>query len=543
MTETRTKGTLEGVPSLRRFWAENGVLMQDVWRLALPVILTNLLQSLVDVIDVFMVGRLGPIAIAAVGLSSAIRMLILVMLISVAAGAMSLVAQAKGARDPQRMSFVTRQAISSGILISVVLTAAGLLLARPLLALTNSGGDPAAVELGVGYLRVLFWGTPFLVLNIVFNRLMQGAGDTVTPLILTGSLNVFNVLLNYLFMFGAGPIPAFGVTGAAMGTVAARAIGVLIVFGVIYSGRNVIKILPGSYRPDWQMFSDILTIGVPSGVQGLFRNGSRLLVLGIITSTEVGTYGAAALAIGFQVESLVFMPGLALNVAATSLVGQALGYWQPEEARRRGNMAILIGLVVMTVLAIPIILFAPAIIRLFDPSAHPILLATGVKYFHINTVVLPLSAVAMVANGALRGAGDTFPGLVSTMITRALVAVSLAWLLAFPLGMGSVGVWYALALGIVLDAAYMGWRWRGSAWLAVALGKTDLYRTHLRHLDKAVQANFLQQVRTPLMARPGAREVVNGQGVVYHLAEETVSFVFGKGGYRQLEPVQVARDA
>lgn len=523
-------------------WQKRRALVQQVWRLALPVILTNLLQSLVNVIDVFMVGRLGPIAIAAVGMSSTIRMLVLVMMISVAAGAMSLIAQAKGARDPQRMSFVTRQAISSGVLLSIVLTVAGYLLARPLLTLANSGGEPEAVVLGTQYLRILFLGTPFLVLNIVFNRLMQGAGDTVTPLYLTGSLNVLNVIFNYMFMFGVGPIPAFGVAGAAIGTVLSRGIGVVVVFIVIYSGKNVIKLLPGSYMPDWRMFADILTIGVPSGVQGVFRNGSRLLVLGILTSTEVGTYGAAALAIGFQVEALVFMPGLALNVAATSLVGQALGSWQTREARLRGNTAIWVGLVVMIILATPIVIFAPAIIRLFDPSAHPVLLATGTNYFRINTVVLPLSAVAMVANGALRGAGDSLPGMVSTMFTRAFIAVSLAYVLAFPLGMGSQGVWIALAVGIVLDALYMGWRWHGNAWLEVALHKTDLYRQHLRHLPVAVQAQYLQEVRAPLMAQSAAREQVDARGVIYSLPDHRVTIRFGDGNYRSCDQAVASAD-
>ncbi|MEZ4861938.1 MAG: MATE family efflux transporter [Caldilineaceae bacterium] len=513
-------------------WQTRKELLWQVWRLALPVILTNLLQSLVDVIDVFMVGRLGPIAIAAVGLSSAIRMLVLVMLLSVAAGAMSLIAQAKGARDPQRMSFVTRQAISSGVLLSLVLAVIGYYMAHPLLSLANSGGDPEAVVLGTHYLRILFLGTPFLVLNIVFNRLMQGAGDTKTPLYITGSINLLNTVFNYIFMFGVGPVPAFGVAGAAMGTVTARAIGVLVVFYIIYSGKNVIKLLPGSYIPDWQMLVDIFAIGVPSGVQGVFRNGSRLFVLGIITSTEVGTYGAAALAIGFQVESLVFMPGLALNVAATSLVGQALGNWQPDEARRRGNMAINVGIVIMIILATPIVIFAPWIIRLFDPSAHPVLLQTGTSYFHINTVILPLSAVAMVANGALRGAGDTFPGLVSTMFTRAIVAVSLAWLFAFPLGLGSLGVWYALAIGNILDATYMGWRWRGSAWLQVALHKTALYRQHLRNLPAAIQQQYLREIRTPLMALPTAREQVDDAGVRYLVPEHEVQIRFEAAGYQ-----------
>lgn len=513
-------------------WPRRKALLWQVWRLSLPVILTNLLQSLVDVVDVFMVGRLGPIAIAAVGLSSAIRMLVLVMLLSVAGGAMTLIAQAKGARDSERMSFVTRQAISSGVLLSLVLTAVGMLLSRPLLVLANGNGEPEAVELGTQFLQILFLGTPFMVLSIVFSRLMQGAGDTVTPLVLNGSINLLNILFNYLLIFGIGPFPAMGVAGSAVGTVLARGLIVLAVFIIIYSGRNVIQILPGTYWPNWRMFGDIFSIGVPSGVQGIFRNGSRLFVLGIVTATEVGTYGAAALAIGFQIESLVFMPGLAINVAATSMVGQALGYWQPEEARRRGNMAMWLGLIVMIILATPIVIFAPAIIRLFDPSAHPVLLKTGVTYLHINTVVLPLSAVALVANGALRGAGDSVPGLISTMVTRAVVAVALAYILAFPVGLGSLGVWIALAIGIVLDAIYMGIRWRSNVWLDVALHKSDLYRTHLRHLPKAVQEQYLREVRTPLMATPTARERVGAEGVVYVLPGREVSVTFACENYQ-----------
>lgn len=179
--------------------------------------LTNLLESLVSVVDVFMVGRLGPIAIAAVGMSSTIRLMVLVLVLSVAAGAMSLIAQAKGARDPQQMSLVTRQAISSGFLLSLGLTVIGLTLTMPLLNLANSGGEPEAVELGAQYLRILFLSTPFMVLNVVTARLMQGAGDTVTPLILSGSLNLLNIVLNYALIFGPGPLPAYGVAGAAMG--------------------------------------------------------------------------------------------------------------------------------------------------------------------------------------------------------------------------------------------------------------------------------------------------------------------------------------
>lgn len=293
----------------------------------------------------------------------------------------------------------------------------------------------------------------------------------------------------------------------------------------------MVNILPGTYWPNWRMFGDILTIGVPSGIQGVFRNGSRLLVLAIVTSTTAGTYGAAALAIGLQVESLAFMPVLGINVAATALVGQALGRWQVQEARRSGNVAIWLGVGVMAVLIAPLVLLAPQIIRFFDPSAQPTLMAAGTAYLRINTVMLPASAIAMVANGALRGAGDSTPAMFSTLLTRGVMSLALAWLFAFPLGFGVTGVWYALAIGIAFDALVMGLRWRTNVWPRVALHKSDVYRTHLHNLSQADQRRYLEEVRTPLMGQPEVREKVTAAQVVYVLMDRTVTVSFENGGY------------
>ncbi|MFK7801102.1 MAG: MATE family efflux transporter [Anaerolineae bacterium] len=512
-------------------------ILKEVVQLAWPVILTNLLQTLVSIVDTLMVGRLGPIAIAAVGMSNAFRLLVLVALLAVSAGGMSLISQARGARDPERMSFVVRQAFISGILISIPLSLIGYFGARPILALVNAGGDPAATELGISYLQLLFLGTPFLVLNLIINRIMQGAGDTITPLVLTGSLNILNIIFNYIFIFGLGPIPALGLDGAALGTVISRFMGVVIAILIIRSGRNLIKFrtskAPVSWWPDWQLIWDILAIGVPSGLQGIIRNGARLLTIGIVTSTEVGSLGAAALAIGVQVESLGVLPVLGINVASTSLVGRALGKWQVKEARERGNIAILLGVAIMIVLVIPMVIFAPQIIRLFDPSADETLLAAGVSYMRINTVVLPIGAISMVANGALRGAGDTKPGMYAAITTLVGIAVPLSWLLAHPLGFGSTGVWYALAIGIVVNGTILAIRWRSSAWEKVALDKTEIYRQHLVHLPTKEVERFLDGVRKPQMALDGMIEVVSGNGVTYENGIEQTSYLFSAGSYQK----------
>lgn len=497
-------------------------LLKYIWRLSIPVLLTNLLQTSVTVIDTYMVGRLGPLAIAAVGMGNTLRLMLLIAVLSVSGGAMSLIAQAKGARDETRMSLVTRQGIVSGLLLSVFLAVLGFAVAPWLLSAMENGGQEGVIELSYQYLTIIFIGTPFLTLNIIMDRLMQGAGDTFTPLLLTIGTVVLNVLFNYCFIFGWWIIPAYGLVGAAIGTVVARVIVVIIGFAIFYSGRNVIKILTGSWWPDWNLIKDILAIGVPSGIQGWLRHAGGLVAIGIVTATELGTYGAAVLTIGWQVESLAAQPVVGLNVAGTSLVGQAMGRWQTQEAYYQGNIMIVLGILVMGILVTPMILFAEEIILLFDPTAHPAVLRGGLSYFQVNTIFLPVTAVAILITGTLRGAGDTRPAMISTLIGRNLLTIISAWVLAIPIGLGAIGVWYGMAFGRVVDGIYMWWVWRARKWIHVALEKTAVYRTHLKGLPKKEMQRYLNEVRSVYMAKPNTMEVVNDQKVEYRSPGQTV---------------------
>lgn len=503
-------------------------------QLAFPVIIANLLQSLVNVADIFLAGRLGPIEIAAVGMGSSVRMLVLVGILAVTAGSMSLAAQARGAGDDRELSDVARQSLALAVLLSIVLGVVGFFAAEPILRFLNSGGDPRAVELGAVYLKILFVATPFLALNFTVNSLLQGAGDTVTPLYLSAGMNVLNVILSYLLMFGPGPLPALGVAGAALGTGLARAAASTAGIAFFYSGRKPIRMLGGSFWPQADMFRQILSIGLPSGLQGIARNGAQVLVLRIVTSTAAGTYGASALAIGLQIESLAFMPGLAVSVAATSLVGQSLGAWQISEARARGNAALALGALLMSGIGAVLFVFAPQLVRLFDPTAHPTVVDAGTSYLRINALSQPILAVAMIRNGALRGAGDTRPGLIGTIVGRLLIVVPLAWLLAFPVGLGVDGVWWALFAGTSIQAAWVALRWINGKWVNVALRRSRLYRLHLRFLPEQKQRQYLDEVKGPLLANHGSREQVESDRVIYHLPEGQVEVAFGDS-YRIVE--------
>lgn len=506
-------------------------MLKKISILAVPVMLSNMLQASIAVIDTIMIGQLGPIPIAAVGMGNTLRLFLLIMILSVAGGAISLMAQAKGSRDPKRMSLVVRQAIVSGIMLSIILGFIGYFSARPLLTLMDQGGEVEAVALGTDYLQVLFLGTPFLLLNIITNKLMQGAGDTITPLLITITILVLNVFFNYLFIFGWAFIPAYGVVGAAIGTILSRAILLVFTLWLFHSGKNVVQILAGSWRPNWAMIKDILSIGVPSGIQGIFRHASNLVIIGIVTATSLGTYGAAVLAIGMQMEQIIAQPIVGLNVAATSLIGQDLGKWQTQSAYQKGNIMMALGIIIMIILVLPVYCYAAEIITLFDPSGHPSILEGGISYFKFTLFSLAFSAVAIIHTGTLRGAGDTKPAMYSAIINRNFVQLGVSYFLAFPMGMGYEGAWMGIIAGRLLDSIVMLYFWTRKKWIKVALEKTVLFRTHLQYLDPINLDRYLKEVRMPLMSISGTIEKVTPHQVVYLQPNTHKTIAFNQGNY------------
>jgi len=507
-------------------------LIKQLTFLSFPVLLSNLLQTLITVVDTIMVGQLGPLEIASIGIGNTIRFLLFVTVMSVAGGAMSLIAQAKGGRDKKRMSVVTRQSILSGLILSFILGSLGYIFAEPMVRFMESGGDETTILLAINYLQIVFISSPFLLINFIQNRLMQGAGDTLTPLKITAALFVLNVMLNYILIYGNGLVPALGVEGAALGTMIARA--VMAVFGMwlFYSGKNVIKVLQGSWKPDWLMIKDILNIGVPSGIQGFFRHVANVMIVKLVTATTLGTLGAATIAIGIQVESLLLQPVLGINVAGTSLIGQALGRWQTKAAFLKGNAMILLGVIVMIAFLTPVLVWPKVIIKLFDPSADPLIIKSTISFFFITMSVLPLYAVALVATGMMRGAGDTKPAMISSILGRNILTISLSWYLAFPMGMDYEGIWIGIAIGKLFDFIYMAIAWYRRNWYYVALKRSKLFRMHLNKLSDSVMKDFLREVRGPSMAISGTQEYVHKEYVSYISGRGTKSYRFSGDSYK-----------
>lgn len=503
-----------------------------VLRLALPVVLTNLLQTSVNVLDVFMIGRLGSMELAAVGMGLMARMLIMVGMIAVGSGAMVLIAQARGARNNERMEEVARQGMVMAILLGAVLGGVGFIIADPLLYFIDGAAPEQIHALGVEYLKIFFYSTVFMSVTFTTTQMMQGAGDTITPLWLMAGMNVLNIGLSAAMIFGLGPIPALGVKGAAYGLLYSRVVFAAAGVWLLASGKNIVSFGKGTFLPNWRMIHNMISIGVPSALQGILNNATTIFIARIVTSTPTGTYGIAAMAIGNQIVALSFMPALAVSVAATSLVGQSMGAWRPDEGRLRGNLSLVLGSLIMVVAGIPMMLFPEVLVRFFDAAAHPHVIEAGTSFVRIHGIGQIFIALGIVGSGALRGAGDTITALVAAIVGRALIVLPFAYILGIVMGFGLPGIWWAIIIGSVIQAVIVIWRWRGKRWIEIALRRSVLYQTHLKDLARETQIQYVETIRTPLLADEKMREFVRTEGVLYENGSTKYVVTFGGGAFQ-----------
>lgn len=434
-------------------------LSQAVWLLAWPVIVEMLLQSTVGIADIAMVGRLSPAAIAAVGLSNQIYMLFLVVFEAVRTGTTVLISRLVGAHDLDLAAHAARQSLLLAVLLSVPLAVLGL--AFPDWGLRLLGAAPEVIEVGIGYFRFKALSILFAVLLLVVTGILRGAGETRTAMKVNVTVNLLNIGLNYLLIYGNFGFPALGAAGAGAATMLARAVGAGLMLRVLFSGQSDICVgWRGNYLPDLGILKRLLNVGGPAAVERAMLRGAQLIFTGVITS--LGTTVYAAHQIALRAESISFMPGFGFAVAATTLVGQNLGAGQPKVARAAGNLAQRLCILVMGSMGVLFFIFARPIVTFFTPDAAVI--EQGIVALRIIALAQPAMAMARTSTGALRGAGDTRFVMWLTGISIWTVRLGLAFALVRWLGLGLAGAWIAMSGDQLVRGLVSYWRFRSSRW-------------------------------------------------------------------------------
>jgi len=443
-----------------RYRARRRETIRAVVALGTPIVISNLLAWAVGFADVLMISSLGQASLAGLGMAVQIFFLVVVVVLAVTTGTMALVARFVGARDPASASHVFRQSILLAVAQSVVMAVVGIALAPTLMRLL--GATPEVAAEGTIYLRIIFAGIAALTLDFTIASIFRGAGDSVTPLRIMGWVVVLNVVGNFVLIFGAGPIPALGVAGAAIATVLSRAVGAWMGWRRLQRGSGGWDYTPGSWAPDFSMMKRVLRIGVPTALEGLMRAGSGVVFLAIIARTGPGPAAVAAHTVGLQLESFARMPSFGISVGATSLVGQRLGAGDPEAAESAGWASVEVGLWMMSLLGAILFLLARPVAGLF--SADPETIDLTVSYLRILAVAQPMFMIAVVLSGALRGGGDTqFPMWVS-FFAGWFFLLPLAYWLAIVLGWGPAAAWAAMAGNYTVSALLVALRFRGGRW-------------------------------------------------------------------------------
>ena len=233
-------------------------ISQAIWLLALPMIISHLLQASYNLIDMIWVGRLGADALAAVSMSGTILMIVMFVMIGIGIGTTALVARNFGAKKFSECGNVALQSLIMGLIGSIILTIIGYLLAPALLKLL--GADPTVLMLGTGYLRILFMGVVLIFSMFFIAAILQGAGDSTTPMIILGFSVILNIILDPLLIFGIGPFPQMGVNGAALATVIAEGVGSLMALEVLLKGRSRIHLKLKNFRIDFTTMWRILNL-------------------------------------------------------------------------------------------------------------------------------------------------------------------------------------------------------------------------------------------------------------------------------------------
>jgi putative MATE family efflux protein len=435
-----------------------GPIGRALMLLAVPMVLEVALESVFAVVNVFWVGRLGPGAVATVGLTEAMFSCIYALGMGLGIGATAMVARRIGEKNPEGAARAAVQAIALGVLMAIPIAVAGGIFAPDLLRLM--GADAAVVADGAGFTRIMFAGNIVVLLLFLINAIFRGAGDAAIAMRSLWVANICNLVLDPLLIFGIGPFPELGLTGAAVATTIGRGMGVAYQFYRLAERNNRFTIRRSHLRLDPPLLSSMLRLSGTGMFQILIGTTSWIGLIRVIS-----TFGSVALAgytVTMRIVIFAILPAWGMSNAAATMVGQALGAGKPERAERAVWRAALYNLAFLGSLGLVFVVGAPWLVNPFSPDPEVRRIATlGLR---IIAAGFPFYAYGMVLTSSFNGAGDTWTPTWLNLFCFWLWEVPLAWVLSKHLGWGPTGVFVAVAVAFSTLAMVSAMLFRKGRW-------------------------------------------------------------------------------
>ncbi len=418
--------------------------------LAIPMMLEMVMESLFAIVDVFFVAQVSNNAVATIGMTEGVLMLVESVAIGIAMAATAMVARRIGENRAEDASLVAVQAILVGVVASILTGIVAFCYTDNILVLM--GGSDKLIEEGRHYTRIILSLNIILMLLFVFNGIFRAAGNPAIAMRTLWLSNGLNIVLDPIFIFGVGPISGMGVTGAAVATCTGRGVGVLYQIYVLSSGGSLIKIYREHIRPKLSIIKQIFKLSGGAAGQFLISTASWLFLVKILAEVgnEVDSEGTilAGYTIGLRVIIFSILPSWGLANATATLVGQNLGAGQPNRAERTVWKAALFNVIFLFIISLVFIFFAEKITSLFTHDVAVIDEAS--RCLRILSFGYIFFAYQMTLNQAFNGAGDTYTPTLITFCVMWLVQIPMAYIVSVMLGYGSVGVYAAIVVSNLL---------------------------------------------------------------------------------------------
>lgn len=440
-----------------------GPIGRAILLLAVPMVIEMMMESIFAVVDVFFVGRLGPAAVATVGLTESLMIVIYTIAFGLSIGATATVARRIGEKDGDGAARAAVQVLLLGALLAGAIGLVGAIFAPELLALM--GADAEVIAVGTPFARVSLAASATAFLIFLVNAVFRGAGDPAVAMRVLIFGNGLNIVLDPVLIFGLGPFPELGLVGAAWATTIGRGLGFLYALHLLSRGTGHLKVTRAhlAFEP-----ATMLNIARLSGWGTLQVAISSMSWIGLVR--VVSGFGATAMAgytISIRVLLFALMPAFGIGAAAATMVGQSLGASQPDRAEQSVWTAARLNVLVLTLTGLLFIVFTPAIIGLFtsDPAVRDV----GVFGLRVMSFGFPAYAVGMVLEQSFNGAGDTrTPSWINFFVFWTL-QIPLAWYLAYRTTLNEGGVFISVAVAYSTLAVVSFLLFRRGLWKATAL--------------------------------------------------------------------------
>jgi putative MATE family efflux protein len=424
-----------------------GSILKSLLTLAIPIVLANVLQSAYQIIDAFWVGRLGGAAVAAVSISFPVMFLMIALGMGLAMAGSTLTAQYRGAGDDTMVAHVAGQTLNMVATLSIVLSVLGYFAAPTLLHTMGVGPDvyPGAL----GFMRVSFVALLFNFVFFVFQSIMRGVGRPTLPVYIVLVTVILNFVLDPLFIFGWGPVPGYGVMGAALATLATQMLAAIAGMIVLRAGKHGIHVKPHDFIPDVAYMKRAFYLGAPASVEQSARALGLMVLTFLITS--FGTRTLAAYGVGSNILQVVIIPAFGLSMAISVLAGQNIGAGNVERAAKIGRLGAQLAFAILTGIGVIVFLFAPAFAAFFVPH-DPGVIASGAHFLRIMALAWGFMGVQLALTGVLRASGNMMTTMVLTLTTQWVIQFPLAYILSKHSNLGDTGIWWAFPITNVIAA-------------------------------------------------------------------------------------------